>query len=157
LSGELDRTSVGADALIDAGKAQTWIDERAKNPLRIKVGTFHLPFDASKAVKRNVFYTNAEAFISAMSRQGWKLESRVQFKGPFPATEFGTNIPLLEMREWRVVATFKHMDSLKITRIELPPELQKLAPDHTAPVVTGAREVVKHNPNLIKEALNGNS
>lgn len=139
-----DSIKGGPSLLIDTAAVQSRIDARSENPLRWKVGTFHVPSDMGQRVLESVFADNVRRFYKAMDGQGWVPVSAPELEGPFDATDMETGLLIPGYSEWRVKSIFKHTRTLKHTRTELPPGIVKEAEDHTA---------FARDPGALKKAI----
>lgn len=119
----------GPNLLIDTARANAKYAARAQNPLRTHEGTFILPSDMKGKMLEQHIVQQTGAFVTAMAKKGWKLESKVAIYGPRLARDLNSGAALLGMNEWVAQAVFSTVPK-PMPRIELPSAAVKQAPDH---------------------------
>lgn len=124
------------DALIDTTAINKKMADRADNPYRWRVGSFFLPKGISEEMRSRLGTPYIQKFIEVFAKQGWKLESKVQIYGPFPARSL-EGAYILDMEEWRVRAVFSTKP--EPMRIEVPAGLVRQSPEQTITVKEAIR------------------
>lgn len=118
--------------LIDVGRLQRKLDARKRNPLRWQEGTFRLPLGMRPELAEKVAKEAIGKWISALGREGWRLNSDLQVRGPFRAHDLmSKNAVLLGEREYRVRAVFRLEVTPQPLRIEINPALIRRDPEET--------------------------
>jgi len=108
----------GLDYLLNTTALNKKMADRKDNPYRWRVGSFQVPKDITQDMLEKVSQEACKKFVQTMEKQGWKLESKLQVFGPFPAYDLLYRVILLDKDELRVRGIFS--TEPKPIRLELP-------------------------------------
>jgi len=135
------------DYLLDTTALNKKMAARKGNPYRWLTGSFHVPKGVSADQRKRVADTACGKFVEAMEKQGWKLESKLQVYGPYPALDLLTQVILLDMDEVRIRGIFSTHP--KPVRLELDPGMVRQDPEQKSTLqdaikATGMRPVPRN-------------
>ena len=122
------------DYLLDTTALNKKLAQRKDSPYQWLIGSFHVPKFASPEQKKKVSKTACDKFVDGMEKQGWKLESKLQVFGPYPALDLLTQVILLDMDELRIRGIFAREP--KPVRIELDPRMVRQDPEQKSDLIT---------------------
>jgi hypothetical protein len=119
----------GLDCLLDTTALNKKMADRKDNPYRWRTGSFMVPKGASKQIVENTGNDACKAFVSAMEKQGWTLQSKLQvFKSKkLFAYDIRDGVLMLDKDEWMIRGIFATVP--KPVRIEVPATSVRQAPD----------------------------
>lgn len=115
------------DFLIDTVALNKKLADRANNPYRWRVGSFHLPKGLTPEQRERLAKQAVQRFIETFAKQGWKLESKIRVYGPYQARDLTTGAILLDRDEWRVRAIFSTRP--QPVRLEVPKAVVRVDPE----------------------------
>ena len=125
------------DYMLDVTALNKKMADRKDNPYRWRIGSFHVPKAISGAMFVKASQEASKKFVQAMEKKGWKLESKLQVYGRFPAYDLLSEGILLDMDQYRIRGIFSTIP--KPVKIELPEHLVRDDKEEKADLVAAIK------------------